>query len=361
MASKYRRSELLSDESIATAGVKTLDVNVTDPISSLFVQARITNTNTTPVGHPASVIKKIEVVDGSDVLVSLTGMEAQAKHFFDLGVPPVNFLTSFDANQSVASFILLFGRYPWDEEMGLDPTKFNNLQIKITHDLALGGCGTPTAATLQIYAGLFTQAAALKAFIQSREVYAYTLVASAYEYVELPRDLILRRLIVQSRAADKALNTQLGEIKLSEDHDKLILFDEAVSNLLKILPGATKQYVEDLIGLTTSTGVDHYVTPCHLNNLSLASLGATQDYFSAEQTDGPVLKLYSKAAQSQFTALCRGYAPHGCMPINFGDESYPPDWWDVTALKSAQLRIKAGASCLASSTCQVVTEQYRPY
>jgi len=360
MASKYRRSELLSDESIATAGVKTLDVNVTDPISSLFIQTRVTNTNSTPVGHPVSAIKKIEVVDGSDVLVSLTGMEAQAKHFFDLGVPPVNFLTSFADNQSVASFNLLFGRYPWDEEMGLDPTRFNNLQIKITHDLALGGCGTPTVGTLQIYAGLFAGAAALKGFIQSKEIYAYTLVASAYEYVELPRDLAIRRLIVQSRAADKALNTQLGEIKIAEDHDKLILLDESVSNLLKILPKASKQYVEDLIGITTSSGVDHYVTPCHLNNIVIAGL-ASDDYFRSEQTDGPVLALISHAAQSQFVAQCRGYAPHGCLPIEFGDDGYPPDWWDVTALKSAQLRIKAGASCLASSTCQVVTEQYRPY
>ena len=356
---KHRYSEILSDESITTAGTKIIDLNVSDPITALFVQARLTNNGSTPTGHPASALKKIEVVDGSDVLVSLSGAEAQAKHFFDMGKPPVNLLAWVDDTQCVASMLILFGRYLWDEELGLDPGKFMNPQIKIAHDYSLGG-SSPDAATLQVYALCFDQSApALKGFVQSKEIYMYSLTSSAYEYIDLPRDFPLRRLILQSVGTDKAINNQLSEVKLSEDHDKKVPLDETVANIYKMLDMDSKLYIEEIFGATDTSGVDHYVTPTMTVHAALTAM-STAAYLAKEETPGNLFKIVGSAA-TNFRGLISGHCPHGALEIPFGDLSYPPDAWDVTALKNAQLRVKAGSSVASSSTAQVVVEQYRNY
>ena len=357
---KHRYSEILADESITTAGTKTIDVNLTDPISAIFGQVRLTNNGSTPTGHPVAALPKIEVVDGSDVICSLTGRQAQAKQFFDQGKPPLNILAYLNDVQCIASFVILFGRYPWDEEMGLDPTRFNNLQIKIQHNYALGG-SSPDAATLQVYGMLFdSMPPSLKGFIQSKEIYSYSLTSGAYEYVELPRDYPLRRLILQSLAADKAMNDQLNEVKLSEDHDKKIIIEEAVSNLIKFGLGPDMQYNEEIFGSSAMGGVDHYVTPVHEVHGVFNAMDSGVA-IAKEETPGNLFKIISASATPNVRGLIRGYCPHGCFPVNFGDPSYPPDAWDVTGLKSARLRIKGGSSVGSASTAQVVAEQYRMY
>jgi len=42
-----------------------------------------TNNGHTPTAHPVKMVQKIEVVDGSDVLYSMTGVEAAAMNFLE--------------------------------------------------------------------------------------------------------------------------------------------------------------------------------------------------------------------------------------------------------------------------------------
>ena len=80
---KYRDTILLSHESIATAGTRTLDITVKDIISGIDVQVKATNNGNTPTAHPAAIISKLELVDGSDVLFGLSGAQAMARAFYD--------------------------------------------------------------------------------------------------------------------------------------------------------------------------------------------------------------------------------------------------------------------------------------
>jgi len=151
-----REVELLKKESIATAGTKTMDVGLSDPITALDIIVKKTNSNRTPEAHPGKIIKGIEVVDGADVLFSMNGQDAIALEYYQSGKVP-GAMTNYEVGQwSMVHARVSFGRKMFDELYALDPKRFNNVQIKIEHDLALGG-STGTVADLSVYAHVFDE------------------------------------------------------------------------------------------------------------------------------------------------------------------------------------------------------------
>jgi hypothetical protein len=156
------------------------------------------------------------------------------------------------------------------------------------------------------------------------------------------------------------MNEQLSSLKLSEDHDKKVLIDETVANYIKLHPEAFRVYGEEIFGSSSTSGVDHYVTPVHEVHAALTAMSSAVA-LAKEETPGHLFKIISASATPNVRGLINGLCPHGAFPFNFGDPGFPPDAWDVTGLKNAQARITAGSSVASSSTAQVVTEQYRMY
>jgi hypothetical protein len=357
---KHRFSELLAAESILTAGTKTMDINVTDPITALGIQFRLTNGDSAPDGHPVKAATRIEVVDGSDVLLSVKGIGAQAVEFLGHGHQPFNLLSYIDNNQCIATVLLFFGRYLWDEEFGLDPARFNNLQLKIAHNYALGGSSVD-AATMQVYALLFDKMPpALKGLITTKEIYAYALASSGVEYVELPTDKLIRALFVQSLSDAKQPHEQYNKLKLSEDFDKSVHFDGSVSNLFKFLPYNERLFHEQLFIASSGSTDEFYCTPAY--EVAVGGVESLQgaSYLKALRSYGGTIDLVGSAAD-EFTVNLSGKAPHGALIIPFGDLDYPPDWFDPTGLKSARLQITAGSSVGSSSTLELIAQQVRMY
>ena len=130
----YRLAKLLSPEDLGTAGTKVIDINVSDVISRIDIIFRTKNGDTAFEDHPAGNITKIEMVDGSDVLFSLSGREAQALNFYDRGRPADNHMTGSNGEYMRAIFGLDFGKYLFDPTLAFDPSKFINPQLKITWD-----------------------------------------------------------------------------------------------------------------------------------------------------------------------------------------------------------------------------------
>lgn len=119
----YREVELLAPESITTTGVRTIDLGTDQPVSRLDVIWRKTNTNRTPLAHPGKIIERIDVVDGSDVLFSMNGQDAQAMAFFTQNRQPGSMINYELGQWSMQIASLYFGRKLWDELYALDPRK----------------------------------------------------------------------------------------------------------------------------------------------------------------------------------------------------------------------------------------------
>jgi len=357
---KYRTDVLLDAEDVSTAATKTIDIDSTDPISRIEIVYKATNNNSVPTAHPTKMITNLSVVDGSDVLFSLSGIEAQALNYLSGTMSnPLGIAYANDV-QAITTIGIDFGRWLYDADLALDPNKFKNLQLKITQDKSLGA-STPDAATMSIYAHQFDEKrVSPTGFLMSKEAYTYTLVASATQSIDLPTDYPMRKLIVQSLAAGKQPWEQYNKLTLSEDQDKRIPINNMrTSDLLKMEPDTTK-IVENVIGVGTGSAAAVYCTPTYATYVAISSLTSALSTVATTQAYGGYFTVNTDSAEL-YQSVITGFAPHGALNLLHHDEYDMNDWYDVGKLKSLKLKVVAGSGCTTSSTAQIVTQQLRRY
>jgi len=356
----YRQTSLLDHESIATAGTKTIDITLKDLISRFQVQVKATNNGSAPTAHPAKIISKIEVVDGSDVIFGLSGRELLAMQFYSQRRTPMVINNYLDDTMNVVNYEINFGRYLFDPLLALDPTKFNNLQLKITHNLASGG-SAPDACTLEVVADIFDEKGVTpQGFLMQKENVSFTLVASANEYIDLPVDFLTRKLIIMSHVDDKQPWQLYNEVKLSEDNDKRVPFNDKTSDLMKYLGALWPPIFEYIEGVALTTTRDFYVMSTYEMEFTALAMGFGAAYLKSDYAYGGNIDIRGNAS-CNFKALVRGMAPFGALCLPFGNQMDIDDWYDVTKIGSLRLTLKAGSSPGSGSTCEVLTEQLRPY
>jgi len=354
----YRLASILPSEAANTAGTKTIDINVADPISRFVIQMKGLNSSDAPVAHPAKMISKIELVDGSDVLFSLAGWQAQALNFYDEGKLPHTVLNYLNDVYAIATFNIDFGRFLYDPVLAFDPSKFTNPQLKITHNLAAGG-STPDEALLSVYAHLFDEkAASPTGFLMNKEQYGYTLVASAKEHIDLATDYPYRKLILQSMSATLQPWQQFNQIKLSQDNDKkVVINDEKTSDLLKLFR-LWPRFTETIYAKTKAGTQVIHCTPSYERMQSVIGVGAALDGCYIADTYGGAISVTDGAAAS-IMMVVNGLVPHSAFCVPFGSQADIEDWFDVSKIGSLKLTLKAGGS--ADGTCEVISQQIRSY
>ena len=129
-----RIASILAAEDLGETGTKTIDINIKDIISRITIMFEATNVSEDMASHPAGNVTKIELVDGSDVLYSLNGHQAQAVNFYDRDIQPYSYIDNIAGHKQRAVFGIDFGRFLYDQGLAFDPTKFTNPQLKISWD-----------------------------------------------------------------------------------------------------------------------------------------------------------------------------------------------------------------------------------
>jgi len=354
----YRKTTMLARESASTAGTKTLDINLTEKISRIQIRYEGVNNGQAQTAHPAKQVSKIDLVDGSDVLMSLSGMEVEALDFYDMKKGREYEMDMRNDMPNQEFFNLNFGRHLWDPLLAFDATKFKNPQLKITHDKSKGG-SSPDDSYLSVYADVFDEkVVAPVGWLMAKEFYTCVPTASAYKYIDLPSDYILRKLMIQDIIANTTFTDQLDELKLSEDNDKRIPLDVG---LYQWIAGIMKYYpmYSEIIAHTLPGAADYvrYVTPGEYVNVSPGVQGSATVYKSVVGGGG-VVNL-TASASTECRSLITGYMPHGCLPIEFGDPDIIEDWYDITKIGNLQLRLHAPGG--ATGTANLVLQQLRKY
>lgn len=357
---RYRHTALTDAETATTAATKIQDIDLAEPVSRLLVEIKGTNSSATPTAHGAKMVSKIELVDGSDVLYSLSGIESQAMTYY--GTKRLPFMVNEFRNDvmNIQTFELNFGRYLWDPDLALLPNKFKNLQLKITHNKANGG-SAPDAATMSIFADIFDEKGiSPRGFLQSKEHFTFTLTSSAHEYIDLPVDYPLRQVIIQSLAADKQPHEQFNKVKLYEEDGKKVVIDTlATSDLCKILR-PRDPITEEICGTGTGSAVQHFVTPAYETYVTTLGFdAATTTNYCNQSYGGDATIAFDNAEHFQGHVI--GLCPHGALALPFGMPDDIGDWYDVTKLGNLKLDLTAGSSVGSSSTCEILTQQFRRY
>lgn len=356
----YRLAEILPPEDLGVSGTKILDITTVDIISRIEILTRWKNGSTNFHDHPAANVSKIELVDGSDVLFSLSGREAQAINFYDRKLPPDNHMTGSNGEYMRAAFGIDFGRWLFDTVLAFDPTKFTNPQLKLTWNEAIANTDC-SENYVTILAHLFDEKVpAPTGFLTTKEQYTYTPVVNAYERVDLPTDYPIRKLLLGSHQETRTFSQMLAEIRLSEDNDKRVPFDIQGDELFWQIKQNYPEYIENIYMVLGATATAFRVTPSEDAVITGVPTSGVLPGSVVFQNGGLASGIVDTTPVTWYM-ITKGYIPHGYAAIPFGDQDDVADWYDVTKIGSLLLRIKGGPNLGTDPTTQVVTQQIRSY
>lgn len=357
----YRISDILAEKSITANVTETIDLKIADIISRLDITYRCAPSVHTMSAPSHKMVTKIEIVDGSDVLFSLDGGQCQALNIYDRKVGSMSHGQHIASLSDFQTYGIDFGKFLWDNELAFDPDKFKNPQLKVTLDVdAIGG--TPTSMYLRVRGHLFDEKVVTPSgFLMSKEHFSYTpATSSAYEYVELPQDYPIKRLLVQGYRLDYEPWYVISEVKLDEDNEKKIPFDVEIEDYVRRRKGIDSPVEEALIVRGGVSAEKYYTTPTsYYTPVSLACYQEKTVFMDPTPRAGG-LAIKSSGTEAHVFGIVRGELPNHCINFPFGDQMDSGDWYDTSKLSKARVRLKCGTGN-ANNTAAIVLQQLRPY
>jgi len=357
---KYRSAVILPLESLGTSGTKTIDLNIADPISALRFEGIYTNGSSgTQLVPVPDVISKVEFVDGSDVLFSLDGSQLAAVHFYE--GQPLIFVDGSAIDSDTINFNLQydFGRFLRDPLLAFLPNQFRNPQLKVTWNVA-----TPNAAgsalSLEITAEMFDEKAISPiGFLKTAQFHSYAPAASTYEYIDLPTDLIIRKLYLQTKYYGKAATTLLTSAKLSEDNDKRVPFDLTDTNWCNLVAEKWGMCLQNVWGYGGSAADCIFLAPCKYETGVFNNCSGAREVVIQGSTGGK-WSLTSSTAGDTIHGLVMGFLPYFLYCYPFGADGDIEDWYDASRVGSLRFRVQSGSES-SGATNNTILQQLRKY
>ena len=355
----YRQAIIHARQNIVANTTFTIDLAGEDPFSRLTLYARATNNSSTPLGHPAMLLTRIELVDGSNVLFALAGNQCQAQDFYHRLAPPPNVVDDITAGVAIAAFNINFGRYLWDPELAFNPARFKNPQLRVSYDI--DGSNTGCAlGEFQVVAEMFDEKKINPiGMLVHKQHYGYTLVANAFETITLPTDMVLKQLIVMSLHHDQHPWQNFNSLRLAEDHQKRIIFDDMTSRLQRSIFAETPEYVETIRLVSNVANMVHYSAVTEDVRVAQTGMDGSQNTMATNGLFGGTIGFNGSVNAQNVHAVVVGRCPHGALGFQFGDRMNLDDWYDTRKVKDLELRIQAGAA--AAGTCEILTQQLYRY
>ena len=364
----YRHTYLEKDRSLANSGERTVDINIQDPITALWIELRCANGANTNYHNPMhECVSAIEVIDGSEVICSVNGEQLLAMVCNELGYFPHQRFSALGGDVQTLALPIMFGRYLGDKEFSFDATKFYNPQLRLNWNLAtnqaVGTGGFADAGlTLTVIAKVMPAAARPSAYLMRKEHYTWSTVVGT-EYIDLPTDAPYRALMFRGHKVAYHPYGVISDLKLNCDGGAFVPMDVAVEDLLylEMMRQPRLNYrIADLL----NNGATFY---SYLNELEDVSLNSesTNDcvlgYFNYEYGSRLVSVYVAGAASTNDVnvgAHVHGYCPFGYIVVPFGDQKDPADWFPASTFKSIRLEAKGA---VATSECDICLVQEKRY
>lgn len=355
----YRKATIQAASSLNVSGTQVIPLNIQDIISRITIIWKVTKVGDGMDAHPSQDIPKIELVDGSDVLFSMNGGEAQALNIYDRRCGSMCYGNHNVASSEQSAYALDFGRWLWDKELALDPTKFRNLVLKVTYSEIIADTGA-SASTMEVIADCFDEKVISPiGFLMSKEHHSRTPPGSGYYYVDLPIDHPIRKMLLQGYYKQYEAWKNITSMRLDEDNEKRIPLDWGLEDYYRHMKGFWTPVEEMFVGSSMATGHTFYVTPTDYwaNGAFHAEGSVSSIGFLNTNMLGGYCVLRSDAL-TYVLGHVRGWLPNHCFEFPFGDGKDIDDWYDTSRIGSLRLRIE-GAS--ANGTAGVVLQQLRRY
>lgn len=359
---RYRTTDVLAEVNKAAAATTTIDLKGLPIISRLTITWRVTLAGEGLNDAPHKDISRIEIVDGSTVLFSLDGGQAQAVCMYDRRIGTMNHGQYLGSNSMYSTFGIDFGRFLYDPLYAFDPGRFTNPQLKITHNHAVADTGA-SSGNIAVIADLFDERVVNPlGFLSTTEVYKYSNGAeNSYEYINLPTDHVIRQMILQGyRDAFEPWHV-LNEMRLDEDTDKRVPLLWSLETYYRMMKGSWAPVDEPMaLLLTTTTRTFYTHATDYFATIMLQVMESDAQVQPQGWNRGGKCSLQVETTNAWAWGRGMGYLPNHCVAFPFGDQHDPDDWYDPRQIGKLRLRLKAGASGTSGST-RVVLQQVRLY
>jgi len=359
---RYRTTTLLARQAMpAAAGTMIIDIPLTDIISRFRFHLEVQRGATLQLTHGFNAVSRIEIVDGSDVLMSLSMAQMDALHFYEkreLGNVYNNEISGFLEHYYTQ---VEFGRWLHDELLALDPSKFANPQMRITYNQVVYEAGA-TALFMTVMADVFDEMVPVPiGFFQDREFYRYTPVANAFHYVNLPTDLTLRKMYIQSYSTARAPSDGMAGARLDEDNLKRIPFDMLYNDWAAYLRAEYGECHQIIAGTREGGAFPNYIAPCEHISTMWESVLVAPAMFLIGNNGGQLTLSNGGVETDTYMGHANGVIPYFVLAFPFGYEKDIEDWYDTSRVGSLRLRILNGATIVADTFNAVILQQLRRY
>lgn len=358
----YRKALLLSPTDLGASGTKVLDINTNKPLSRITLRWKTTASDESHTYPKPDDISKIEVVDGSQVLYSLSGQESQALTYYNRPGVALSHGQHIPALSETEFFCIDFGRYLWDPLLAFDPNRFKNPQLRFTWNEAKADTGV-TVNECEVWADIFdNKQPSPEGFLSGVEHYNYTPGASgSYEHVLLPDDRIIRQILVRAHYSGYEPWYNIEAVRLDENNLESIPFEFTdMEQYFRMMKSVWPIIITPFnVGVTTTARHWYIPQTNYWANVQLLSVGGASDkYISGASCRGGYVVLIS-AGDRQQTGQAFGWLPWSTFQFPMGIQGDASDWYDPSG-KKPRLRIQAYTGA-TNVDAQVILEQVFKY
>jgi len=364
----WRDTYLESRRTMADAGEYTLDINLSDPITALWVEFRIQNGSTSNKAHTvADIVDAIEVLDGSDVIFSLDGYEAFALTAYHLGHIPYQLIHEGNSVTQNLFALVPFGRFLGDDLYALNPKKFLNPQVRVKWAATNWGTAGDTTfttgtVTLTVVAMVMSGGPEPVGLIQSKEVYTWTTTSGGIEYIDLPNNLPLRSLLLRADKAATNISGVVSQVKLNCNAGAFVPLDMRMADYVHMLalsvpPFSYKHVFRAISGDTLYCVLKQDETL----NLTPDQGDVTASYDNHGYGEGSLTAYLAGTATTSlknFGAIVSGWCPYRTVSIPLGNPDVPSEWFPASDYTSVRLEC---TGAVASGSGYLVVQQERKY
>lgn len=223
-----------TNKSLSDIGTAKIDINTAKPIS--FFELKFGATKGSDENASDKIqdyISKIELIDGADVLWSLSMVEAVALNCFETRARPACDLDLGASGTPEETCFIHFGFFKNDPTHYLPVDQFANLQLKITTNCTAANATYVTNTfTVSVIAHVLEVGfGGYDGFLTSKEHYSWLSTLGGITTVDLPRDYPYRFLMVKALETLLAPEADISNLRLSCDADSYIVFDRPCDDL----------------------------------------------------------------------------------------------------------------------------------
>jgi hypothetical protein len=320
-------------------------------------------------------LSKVQImVNGSHDVKTLTGKQVQALAFYDQGKVAGDAWRNYATNTQWAWLLVNFGRHLYDKDYGLDLGQFDRAELWLENTASSSYFSDSLSIT--IYCLWLREAAerAFKGYLRSQEVYSKLPVAGAWDYIDLPTEGMLRRILlnpVPGVDSDYLENTTwrnlMWDISLKIRSGQTEILRCPIAQLSEEnwygQPGEV--LTMGFADVTADKGFDMGVgTPYGKAGIAGSKSGAVAG--SPPTIEGDSQRFTEKSENRDASVpnhlMARGFGYHCTAVIPFDQDPEPESWLNLMTEKQVTLDVQARSTATCTSALnKVVTDRLVGY